>query len=286
MIQINNIKKKFKNKETLSSITLSIEPNKIYGLLGRNGAGKSTLMNLISNRRFVSSGSILINDQIISKNTDVSNLVFLMSEVNYYNENMSVIEHFKLTNQLIDNFNYEYAVTYAKKFELNLNSKIKHLSTGYITIFKMCIALSINVPYLLLDEPTVGLDPNHRKLLYKLLIEYYQKNQNTIVISTHIIDEITNIIEEVIIIDKGSIISQSEVEKLLNEAYVVTGSNDIIDNFLKNMKPIHTIKNSFSTSAYVLANLENIEMSNLDIKKISLQDLFIAITSKGDDSDE
>ncbi len=209
-----------------------------------------------------------------------------MSEANYYNENMSVIEHFKLTRQLNKNFNYNDAMTLAQKFELNVNSMIKHLSTGYITIFKMCIALSINVPYLLLDEPTVGLDPNHRQLLYKLLIEYYQKYQNTIVIATHIIDEITNIIEEVIIIDDGFIISQSEVEKLLDDAYVVTGSDSVIDNFLKNTKPVFKVKNSFSTSAYVLMNLDNIEMSNLDIKKISLQDLFIALTSKGEDSDE
>ncbi len=67
MIQINNVKKKYKNKEALSSISLSLERNKIYGLFGRNGAGKSTLMNLIVNREFVSSGSILIDDQVVHK---------------------------------------------------------------------------------------------------------------------------------------------------------------------------------------------------------------------------
>lgn len=283
MIELIDVSKKYKKKNYgLSSINVKFESGKIYGLLGRNGAGKSTLMNLIANKIFPTSGSIKINSEVLDQRLDISKKIHLLSEKNYYNADMRVIDHFDYIRNINDSFNYKNSLYLAKRFELDVNSKLKELSTGYLTVFKICVALSMDVEYLLLDEPTKGLDANHRQLFYKLLIKYYQDLLNTIIISSHIIDEITNIIEEVIIIKEGMIITQTDVESLLNNAYVISGNDSLVSDYLKHITPILVDKQKYVTNAYVLHQLTKLEEKGLTIQKITLQDLFIVLTDEGE----
>lgn len=91
----------------------------------------------------------------------------------------------------------------AEAYELNVNKKVRALSTGYKSIFKLITALCLDVPYVIFDEPVLGLDANHRELFYRLLLESYQEKPRTIIIATHLIEEVANLIEEVVIIDRG-----------------------------------------------------------------------------------
>lgn len=283
MIELIDVSKKYsKNDNALSNINLTFESQKIYGLLGRNGAGKSTFMNLLANRIFPSTGTIKIDNKSLNSKLDLCKSVHLLSEENYYNTNIKIIDHFNYIEMINDNFNYQHALSLAKKFGLNINNKLKELSTGYLTAFKICVALAMDVKHLLLDEPTKGLDANHRQLFYALLLEYYQKHLNTIIISSHIIDEITNIIEEVIIIQAGSIITNSNVELLLNEAFVISGRDRLVKEYIKDMSPILVDKQAYITTAYLLESLSELDVTGLTIEKISLQDLFIALTKEGE----
>jgi len=172
-IEVKDATKKFGNVVALNNVSISFEENKIYGLLGRNGAGKSTLLNIITNRIFADSGEIII-DGIKGNESDTAlSKVYLMSEKNYYPENMKIRDVFKWSKEFYPSFDADYADKLAVKFKLDLNKKVKGLSTGYSSIFKVIIALSVNVPYILLDEPILGLDANHRDLFYKTLVENY-----------------------------------------------------------------------------------------------------------------
>ncbi len=110
-----------------------------------------------------------------------------------------------------------------KAFELSkssiliLTKRFKALSKGYQSIFKLIIALSLNVPYVIFDEPVLGLDANHRELFYSLLLKEFENNERTLIIATHLIEEVSNIIEEVVLIDKGKILVQETVEELLEK---------------------------------------------------------------------
>ena len=99
----------------------------------------------------------------------------MMGEKNFYPDNMKIKEIFRWTKEFYPEFDTEYAMKLAEVFDLNLNKNVKSLSTGYNSIYKVIIALSVNTPYVLLDEPVLGLDANHRDLFYKLLIEKYSK---------------------------------------------------------------------------------------------------------------
>lgn len=279
-IEIININKSFGTTQALSRVNITFESNKIYGILGRNGAGKTTLLNIITNRIFADEGEVLV-DGIPSKENDLAlQKIYLMSEKNYYPLNMKVKEIFEWTKNFYPDFDMEYARKLADIFELNINKNVKSLSTGYNSIFKVIIALSVNTPYVLFDEPVLGLDANHRDVFYRLLIEKYSNSPSTIVISTHLIEEVSTVIEDVIIINKGSIIKNESREDLLSQGYTISGKASSVDSFIvdKNVIGIETIGGLKSAFIIGSINKESIP-TDLEVAKLDLQKLFVQLTN-------
>lgn len=196
-IQIKNITKRYKDVTALDDISFSFEFGRIYGFLGRNGAGKSTLINIIANRIFADQGEVLIDGIPAKENMGVHEKIFCMSEADLYDRDLKVKDHFKWTNRFYNDFDLDKAFELSKKFNLDINKRFKALSKGYQSIFKLIIALSLNVPYVIFDEPVLGLDANHRELFYSLLLKEFENNERTLIIATHLIEEVSNIIEEV-----------------------------------------------------------------------------------------
>lgn len=126
-----NVSKNFNKTIALKNVSLTLESNKIYGLMGRNGAGKTTLLNIITNKIFASSGEVLIDGETVVENDHVQGKIFCMSEKNVYPVTMKVKEGIKWTKEFYPNFNVTYAYELAANFKLNTNKKIKELSTGY-----------------------------------------------------------------------------------------------------------------------------------------------------------
>lgn len=279
-IEIKNISKNFGSTQALSRVSITFEDNKIYGLLGRNGAGKTTLLNIITNRIFADEGEVLV-DGIPSKENDLTlQKIYLMSEKNYYPMNMKVKEIFEWTKNFYPDFDMEYAKKLADIFELNINKNVKSLSTGYNSIFKVIIALSVNTPYVLLDEPVLGLDANHRDVFYRLLIEKYINSPSTIVISTHLIEEVSTVIEDVIIIKKGTIIKNESREELLSQGYTISGKASSVDNFILGKNIIGTETIGGLKSAFILGSINKETIAtDLEITKLDLQKLFVQLTN-------
>lgn len=279
-IEIKNISKSYGTTQALSRVNLTFESNKIYGLLGRNGAGKTTLLNIITNRIFADEGEVLV-DGIPAKENDLAlQKIYLMSEKNYYPLNMKVKEIFAWTKNFYPDFDMEYAKKLADIFELNITKNVKSLSTGYNSIFKVIIALSVNTPYVLLDEPVLGLDANHRDVFYRLLIEKYSNSPSTIVISTHLIEEVSTVIEDVIIIKNGSIIKNESREDLLSQGYTISGKASSVDSFIvdKNVIGIETIGGL--KSAFILGSINKETIpADLEVTKLDLQKLFVQLTN-------
>jgi ABC-2 type transport system ATP-binding protein len=278
-IEIKNITKLYGNVCALDHINLQFDENKIYGLLGRNGAGKSTLLNLITNRIFADSGEILVDGEPIQYNDNASGKLYLMNEKNFYPENMKLKKVFEWTKNFYSDFDEKYAKELAERFELNMNSTVKSLSTGYSSIYKLIIALSVNVPYILLDEPVLGLDANHRDLFYRTLIQKFSEKPCTIIISTHLIEEVTNVIEDIVIIKKGSIIKNESCEELLSKGYTVSGSTAAVDAYIDKKNLIGTDTLGGLKTAYILGKPENSIPDNLEVSRLDLQKLFIQLTN-------
>lgn len=281
-IQIKNITKKYNNTTALNNVSLSFEAGKIYGLLGRNGAGKSTLINIIANRIFPDKGEILIDDIIAKENMQVHEKIFCMSEADLYDADLKIKDHFKWINEFYDNFDLNKAFEIAKKFNLDTSKKFKALSKGYQSIFKLTVALCLKVPYVIFDEPVLGLDANNRDLFYSLLLKDYEENNKTIIIATHLIEEIANIIEEVVLIDNGKILLQETVEDLLEKGYSISGTAKEVDNYCSNKNVIGSDELGNLKISYVLDEKTALpEKSNLQLSAMNLQKLFVKITEKG-----
>lgn len=284
IIKIENLTKDFGNTKALDDVSLTIESNKIYGLLGRNGAGKTTLLNLMTNRIFPTEGDIAIKGETVFENESVLNNIFYMTEKNLYPESLKVKEAFKWTKEFYIKFDIEYANALSKKFELDTNKRIKGLSTGYTSIFKVIVALASNAEIIIFDEPVLGLDANHRDMFYKELIANYSEEPKTIIISTHLIEEVETVLEEVIIIKNGKLMAKKSIDELLTSAYIVSGEVSRVDEYLKDKAYVgEEVIGKFKT-ATVMENIHDknevlAKELNLDFSKAELQKLFISLTN-------
>lgn len=281
-IQIKNITKRYKDVTALDDVSFSFEFGKIYGFLGRNGAGKTTLINIIANRIFADQGEILIDGIPAKENMGVHEKIFCMSEADLYDRDLKVKDHFKWINRFYTDFDLKKAFELSKKFNLDTNKRFKALSKGYQSIFKLIIALSLNVPYVIFDEPVLGLDANHRELFYSLLLKEFENNERTLIIATHLIEEVSNIIEEVVLIDKGKILVQETVEELLEKGYSVSGAAQEVDHYCVGRNVIGYDELGGLKVAYILGEKTVLpQESNLQITAMNLQKLFVKMTEKG-----
>lgn len=281
-IQIKNVTKKYNGLTALDNVSFSFEFGKIYGFLGRNGAGKSTLINVIANRIFADEGKVLVDDVPARENMKVHEKIFCMSETDLYDKDLKIKEHFKWINRFYDSFNIDKALEISEKFNLDTDKRFKALSKGYQSIFKLTVALSLNVPYVIFDEPVLGLDANHRELFYDLLLKDYEDGERTIIIATHLIEEVANIIEEVVLIDKGKILLQESVERLLETGYSISGITKEVDDYCTDKNVIGYDELGSLKIAYVLGEKTPLpENSNLQISAMNLQKLFVKLTEKG-----
>ena len=284
-IKISNLTKEYGKYKVLDNVSLTIEENKIYGLLGRNGAGKTTLLNLITNRIFQTEGTITIDDENVVENGGALEKMYFMTELDLYPESMKVKELFKWTKEFYSKFDMDYAMKLSKKFGINTNKKFKELSTGYSSICKIIITLASGAEILIFDEPVLGLDANHRDMFYKELVANYIYEPKTIILSTHIIEEVSEILEKVIIIKDGKLLGDKEVESLLGGAYLVSGSSENVGKYIENKKCINIEAIAGFKEATIIGELSEednnqIKELGLEISKVELQKLFIHLTGE------
>lgn len=280
-LSIKKISKKFGRQTVLNEVAFNLAPAKIYGLLGRNGAGKSTLLNIITNRIFPTSGEVDLDDQNINNNDAALGQMFLMSETNLYPKRTTVRRMFDLANAAYGRFDYRNAENQLKKFGLTAEKQLSSLSTGQQTIAKLVLALNVNADYIFMDEPVLGLDANHRELFYQELLKTYQERPRTFVLSTHLIEEIQQLVEHVIIIDHAQLVEDADVQDLLAKAYAISGPVKLVDQYTAGLRVLTSeIMGKIKTS-YVLDQLDDNRVipDQVKIDHYDLQHLFIYLTN-------
>lgn len=280
-IQMQNISKDFGQVRALKGVNAVFGENRIYGLLGRNGAGKSTLLNILTNRIFPDEGAVLVDGENALENDRAQSKIFLMSETALHPDGMRVNGAFRWAKAFYPGFDREYAEKLLADFGLAPKSKISGLSTGYRSIFKLILALSVNVPYMLLDEPVLGLDANHRELFYKRLLEKYAETPFTVVLSTHLIEEVANLVEDVVIIKDGEILRQESRETLLAGGYTVSGGAAAVEAYIQGKNVLGVDVLGGLRTAYVqgVPEKDGEAAKDLEFGPMDLQKLFIQLTN-------
>ncbi|MDR0861344.1 MAG: ABC transporter ATP-binding protein [Oscillospiraceae bacterium] len=283
MIEIKNLTKRYGRGDgattALDNVSLTFEDNKIYGLLGRNGAGKTTLLNVITGRIFADGGAALADGASTRENDTALGSIYLMSEKSGYPDNMRVREGLRWTATFYPEYDAAFADSLCRRFELDTKKRVKSLSTGYASIFKLIVALSSGAKHVLLDEPVLGLDANHRDLFYRVLLERYAEKPSTVVVSTHLVEEVSAVIEDVVIIKRGKLLLEQSRDELLASGYTVAGFADRVNAFAQGRRVIGEDALGGLKTAYIMGARPEVTPDGLELSRIDLQKLFVQLTN-------
>lgn len=203
MIQLKGIHKRYLLKQAICGIDLQVKKGSIVGLLGPNGSGKSTLLKMLAGLIYPTSGSIHVN----GRKPDVHNKhqVAYLPEIDHLYGWMTVKETLRFISGFYKDWQEDKAAEMLLTMELDGNQKVRNLSKGMRARLKLIAALSRKVPLVLLDEPFSGIDPSSRAKIIRSIINEFESGEQTIVLSTHSVNESEPMFDEVIFLDHGKV---------------------------------------------------------------------------------
>ena len=226
LLEIKNISKSFDKKEILKDINLTIPNGKIVGLLGKNGAGKTTLIKLINDLLTPNTGEILVKGSKVG--VESKKVISYLPERTYLNKQMKVYEVINYFKDFYEDFDSDKAEKLLKDLDLDINQKLSKMSKGMQEKVQLVLVMSRNADLYILDEPLGGVDPATRDYILDTILSNFSENAS-VIISTHLISDIERILDEVVFIDKGKIVLQSDADKLRNK------ENASIDEIFRRM---------------------------------------------------
>jgi len=252
MINIEKLDFYYTKKKTLfQDLGLTLEEGKIYGLLGKNGTGKSTLLKLISGTLFPKKGSISINNhQAKARHPEILEDVFFLTE-DYELPPISIRAFVSAYSPFYSKFDLEAFKKYLGLFEVDFDSKLNRLSYGQKKKALISFGIATNAKYLILDEPTNGLDIPSKSQFRKVMLSGFREDQ-IMVISTHQVRDLNQLIEAVIILEKGKIILNEAIVNLGNKIKFTKSFTDkpIEGSIYSELTPggyVHLMKNEYGS---------------------------------------
>lgn len=211
VLQCRSLSKKYGPKPALNTINLDLPEGKIIGLLGPNGSGKTTLIKLIAGLLTNDGGEILVNGEPLSVSTNA--IISYLPERSYLNDWMTVNDLVKFFEDFYVNFDKAKAADMLSRLNIDPAQKIKSMSKGTKEKVQLIMVMSRNAKLYLLDEPIGGVDPAARDYILNTIIGGYAQG-STVIISTHLIQDVEKILDEVIFINNGNIVLQSTVDDI------------------------------------------------------------------------
>lgn len=276
IISVNHLNKRYKNKQILNNISFSANTGEVIGVIGANGAGKSTflktLLGLIS-----FDGDVEVCGLNPKKQQDE-----LMTKVSFIADT-ATLPHWITCKQLLDymnvihpNFHRSKAENFIKTTKIKPDTKVNAMSKGMVTQLHLAITMAIKSQLLVLDEPTIGLDVIRRKMFYQQLLDEYFDEGNTIIITTHQIEEIEKILTRVVFIEHGDIIADINLGEI-EQRYTQVLINENNHPELMALKPL-SIDKKLNGYCYIFQDVERGQLAGFENITIpALSDIFIAL---------
>jgi ABC-2 type transport system ATP-binding protein len=213
MIDIQNLHFSYRRKKVFDSLNLQFTPGHVYGLLGRNGTGKSTLLRNIAGLLFPKKGTISVDGSTPAlRQPKFLQNIFLVPE-EFYLPNISIADFLKHLAPFYSAFNYNQFEKFVKDFDIPADSTLQNMSYGQKKKVLISFALASGAKFLLMDEPTNGLDIMSKSQFRKVLAQALDE-ERCIIISTHQVKDLENLIDRITIIDEGKILFDQTVEEI------------------------------------------------------------------------
>jgi ABC-2 type transport system ATP-binding protein len=223
--------RRYRDQVALDNLSLTIEPGTITGLLGRNGAGKTTLLRILAGLEFPTAGDIRVFGHYPAENEAVlRRMVFVREEQPY--PDLYVGAAIKVASWFYPNWDADLAEQLLADFELPARRRIRRLSRGMRSAVGIVIGLASRAELTLFDEPYAGLDAVARQLFYDRLLADFAEHPRTVVLSTHLIDEVADLLEHVVMLDRGRVLLDAPADDIRGTAITVSGPATAVDEFV------------------------------------------------------
>jgi ABC-2 type transport system ATP-binding protein len=273
---------RFREHTALDGVSTVLERDTITGLLGRNGAGKTTLMQLLTGHRRPTSGQVRVLGGDPYENDAVLNRICFIKEGQRYPDHFRVRDALSSAAMLFPKWDGDLAAALVRDFDLPARRPIKKLSRGMNSAVGIVIGLASRAPVTLFDEPYLGLDAVARQLFYDRLLADYAENPRTVVLSTHLIEEIASLLERVLLIDRGRVLLDADADSLRGSALTVTGPRARVDVFTSGHEVLHTETLGGHSRAVVRlrpgTDAEDATAAGLSWEATNLQQLVVAMS--------
>jgi ABC-2 type transport system ATP-binding protein len=287
VVRASGLIKRYGSFTAVDAVDFVIEENRIYGLLGRNGAGKTTIMQVLTGQLFPDGGTLEVFGREPAEHADVLRRLCFIAESQRYPDAFTPADVFAAAPWFYENWDAEFASRLIDDFRLPVKRRIKKLSRGQLSAVGVIVGLASRAPLTFFDEPYLGLDAVARQIFYDRLLEDFAENPRTVILSTHLIDEVANLLEHVILIDEGRIILDRDADEVRGSAATVAGPSAAVDAFVADRPVIGRQSLGGLASVTIDGKLDQASRQRaaalgLELAPVSLQQLIIHLT--GDDA--
>ncbi|MDN5685241.1 MAG: ABC transporter ATP-binding protein [Brachybacterium sp.] len=281
-IETRNLNKHFRDVAAIDDVSLSFTEGRVHGLLGRNGAGKTTMMKLLTGQIFASSGEMRVLGENPVENPRVLAQTCFIQESQKYPDGFRPFDVLRIAEGLYPFWDQQLARELVADFRLPEKRAIKKLSRGQLSAVGIILGLASRAPLTFFDEPYLGLDAVARRLFFDRLLADFAEHPRTVILSTHHIDEVSNLLEHVVLLDEGRVAISEEAEALQSAAIEVSGRLDEVKGFIAGADVLHLQEIGSLATATVPAepgSAERARAAGLQVAPVSLQNYIVHRTT-------
>ena len=214
-MQLQGVSFRYKHVEVLEDITLTIPRGQMIGIIGENGSGKSTLLKLMAGLLVPTAGLITLDGEQVTRR--LTHKISYQPDIDLFYENYTGEQVFQFYTEQFDDFSSDKAHIIAAYLQVPMTEKLKNLSKGKRGRLKMAATLGRDTAFYILDEPFAGLDPLAREVLIKGLVRFVDLETQTIILSTHEVNEVEPVLDQVILLRNGQVHAMEELELIRDE---------------------------------------------------------------------
>ncbi|MCJ1707439.1 ABC transporter ATP-binding protein [Microbacterium sp. VKM Ac-2923] len=285
VIEVAGLSKRYRDTDALNDVSFSIEKDAVYGLLGRNGAGKTTLMSILTAQNFATSGRVRVFGEDPYENPRVLSRMCFVRESQKYPDDAKPSHAFAAARLFFPNWDADLAAELIEAFQIPVRRTIKKLSRGQLSAVGVVIGLASRAEVTFFDEPYLGLDAVARQIFYDRLLQDYSLHPRTIVLSSHLIDEVANLLERVIVLDGGRVVMDEDTDAVRERAATIVGDAAAVDAFCVGREVLHRETLGRVASVTILGALasedrRSLADARLEVSPVSLQEFIVRSTQR------
>lgn len=283
VIEVAGLHKRYRDAAALDDVSFRIEKDAIYGLLGRNGAGKTTLMSILTAQNFATEGRVRVFGEDPYENPRVLSRMCFVRESQKYPDDAKPAHAFAAAKIFFPNWDDDLAADLIRQFQIPVTRTIKKLSRGQLSAVGVVIGLASRAEITFFDEPYLGLDAVARQIFYDRLLEDYSSHPRTIILSSHLIDEVANLLERVIVLDGGRVVMDEDTDAVRERAATIVGDAAAVDAFCVGREVLHRETLGGVASVTILGALtpgdrRALAEARLEVSPVSLQEFIVRAT--------